>query len=258
VEEDLKLAEVPLEKLVLNPYGLRVRYDRENVEQLAGSIIQNGLAEPLSVIERNGSYLIIDGNYRCLALMHAKWEKPVPVVVEDLTDEQALMRAVIANWHRRNFNFMDKARSVAQLKQKGYSVEAITMQLEFKNPKYFYRFLEFETDVSKEAKAVLESYSRVTWRHSQALVMLKDYPDKQLELAQRIVTEHLTGPEAVREADKILNPEKYVREAKPWICDCCEQEQSPEEGKAIIKLCPKCLGDFEAWRHESGRVAEST
>jgi hypothetical protein len=58
-----------------------------------------------------------------------------------------------------------------------------------------------------------------------------------------------------------LLPDKYKheemkREPKPWVCDCCEQEQSPEEGKAIIKLCPKCLSEFEVWRHE--RVAEST
>lgn len=252
----LNTTEVPLSKLVINPYGLRVYYNPEYVKQLAGSILQNGLAQRLTVIERNGLYPIIDGNYRCLALMHIKWEKPVPVVVEDLTDEQALLKAVVSNWHRRNFNFMDKAHSVAQLKEKGFTAEDITMRLEFKNPKYFYRFLEFETCVTKDAKAVLESYSRVTWRHSQALVMLKDLPDKQLELAQRIVTEHLSGPQAIREADKILNPEKYVHEPKPWVCDCCEKEQDPEEGKTILKLCPSCHAEFEAWRHE--RVAEQT
>jgi len=51
-----------------------------------------------------------------------------------------------------------------------------------------------------------------------------------------------------------VNPKQkkgnYVREPKPWVCDCCEQEQSPEEGKTLIKLCPQCFAEFEAWRHE--------
>jgi ParB/RepB/Spo0J family partition protein len=256
--ENVKFAEVDLEKLVVNPYGLRVRYNEEIVKRLAGSILQNGLANPLIVVEQNGLFPIVDGNYRCLALKYIGWGKPVPVYVETLTDEQALLRAVVANWHRRNFSFMDKARSVAELKKRSFKAEAITMQLEFKDPKYVYRFLEFEENVPENVKRVLESCPRATRRHGEALVMLKDHPDKQLELAQRIVTEHLTGPEALREADKILHPEKYVHEPKPWVCDCCEEEQSPEEGKALIKLCPKCFGDFEAWRHESGRVAEST
>jgi hypothetical protein len=80
--------------------------------------------------------------------------------------------------------------------------------------------------------------------------MLKDYPDKQRELAERIVTEHLTGPEALREADKILHPEKYVRQPKPWTCDCCGEEQPPEEAKTAVVMRPLCYADFEIWKHE--------
>jgi hypothetical protein len=149
---------------------------------------------------------------------------------------------------------MDKARTVRRLREAGLSDLEICARLELAlekgHPgKHFRRLKSFEENVSEEAKMILSVTSdRITARHAHALVMLKECPDKQLELAQRIVTEHLTGPEALREADKILHPEKYMREPKRWVCGLCEKEQDPEETKTKIVLCPTCFGEFQIFK----------
>jgi ParB/RepB/Spo0J family partition protein len=265
VEEDLtleasfSLVDVPIENLVLDPFKLRVRYDDEKVDRLKGSILQMGLLSRLKVWLNKGEYWVVDGNYRLLALKELGWKKiPVELMPEETSHKQALLVAVINNWHREGFTFMDKARSVRRLREAGHSDLEICARLELALEKgypgkQFHRYRSFEEYVPDDVKNVLSVTSdRIRARHAQALVMLKDMPEEQRKLAERIVTEKLTGPEAVREAEKILNPEKYLREPKPWVCDCCEQEQPPEEGKTIIKLCPQCFAEFEAWRHERG------
>ena len=254
--------EVSVDELVYDPFKLRVHVDDAKVSTLKGSIMQVGLLSPLKVWANEGKYWIVDGNYRYIALKELGWRKiPVETLPEGTSRKQAVLIAVISNWHRKNFTFMDKARSVRRLREATYSDLEICARLELRLEKgypgsHFHRLRSFEEHVTEEVKELLSPTSgRITARHGEALVMLKGQPEKQLELAKRIVAEKLSGPQALKEADKMLHPEKYVREPKPWICDCCEKEQSPEEGKTILKLCPECAGEFEVWRLE--RVAQS-
>lgn len=240
------MIEVALSDLV--PFELRAYYDYEVIVRLGGSILQNGLLTPLLVRPKERRYQIIDGNYRFKALRHIGWKKSVPVISKEMSDKEALETYVISNWHRRNFRFQDKARAVKELRNSGFTPEEITIKLEFKHPKSFYQYLDYEEKVSEKVRDVLKSHSRMTRRHGKALLMLRDAPDKQRELAERIVTENLTGPKALREADRILHPEKYERVPKPWKCSLCGKEQSPEETKTKMELCPECCANLLANR----------
>lgn len=236
------MIEVALSDLV--SFELRAYYDYEVIVRLGGSILQNGLLTPLLVTPREGKYQIIDGNYRFKALQHIGWKRPVPVISKEMSDKEALETYVISNWHRKNFRFQDKARAVKELRNNGFTPEEITIKLEFKHPKSFYQYLDYEEKVPEKIRELLKGHPRMTRRHGEALVMLKDLPEKQRELAERIVTENLTGPEALREADKILHPEKYERVPKPWNCSICGKEQSPEETKIKMEICPECYANL--------------
>jgi len=245
------MVEHELDKLVPDPFGLRVHYDDGVVKNLAGSILQNGIVTPLLVRPIDDKYQIIDGNYRYRALKHIGWDKPVPVNTVKMSDEEALLRAVIANWHRKSFGFVDKARAVKKLRDHGLSPEEIAIRLELKHPKSIYHYLGFEEKVSGEAKEIVVSSPRVTRRHGEALAKLVDKPNEQRNLAERIVTEHLSGPKAVREADKILEPEKPESKPKLHRCGLCGLGLRLEEAKKII-LCTKCLDEFTAYLYKKG------
>jgi len=234
------MMEVSLVDLVPDPFGLRVHYDNNVVVNLAGSILQNGITTPLLIRSKNGKYEIIDGNYRYKALKHIGWKKPIPVNSAEMADEEALLRAVVANWHRKGFSFADKAKVVKKLRDHGLSPEEITMRLELKHPKSIYHYLGFEEKVSEEAKEIVVSHPRVTRRHGEALAKLVDKPNEQRNLAERIVTEHLSGPKAVREASKILEPEKH--------------ESKPEPINTGLNIaCPTCQETYELIHVDKGK-----
>lgn len=235
-----------LDKLIADPFGLRVHYDDKVVKNLGGSILQSGVVTPLLVRPQGDKYEIIDGNYRYKALEHIGWKKPVPVNVRELTGQQALIEAVIANWHRKNFRTQDKASAIKKLKTAGLSNEDIAIKLELKNPKSIYHYLSYEEEVSDKTKGIL-SHASVTTRHIKALTKLKEHPDKQHELAELIVTKPLTGPQALTWAKNIVSPKETP--PKPWECELCENKFT-EELKTKVTLCPACAAEFETWKNE--------
>jgi len=252
--------EVSLADILLDPFKLRVHYDSSKVDVLKGSILQVGLLSPLKVWLHEGCYWIVDGNYRYLALKDLGWVKvPVEAMPEGTTYEQALVAAVISNWHREEFYFMDKARSVRRLKEQGIPPLEICARLELPldkgSPGGMYRFYrDFEDYVPDDVKEILSQLvAKITVRHGEALVLLTDHPDKQRELAERIVTQHLSGPKALSWAKNFLNPRpppvecefrdyvmelaKVVKEAPKTSCkDCHIQELCNEYKKAIFEL----------------------
>jgi len=178
---------------------------------------------------------------------------------EGTTYEQALVAAVISNWHREEFFFMDKARSVRRLREAGVSDLEICARLELPLKEGypgtdFHRYRSFEENVPEDVKDLLSPTSgRITVRHGEALVLLRDHPDKQRELAELIVTKGLSGPQALSWAKNFLNPRsppvecefrdyvmdlaKAVREAPKTSCkDCHIQELCQEYKKAIYEL----------------------
>jgi len=206
-----------LDKLVPDPFGLRVSYEDKTIVNLAGSILQNGIITPLLVRPKGEGYEILDGNYRYKALEHIKWEKPVPINSKEMTDEEALLEAVISNWHRRNFSFIDKSNSVEKLEQQGFSEEKICTRLEIKKD-MLNKYLSYKRNIPKEVEGIIVTrYKKITARHAGALVKLRKHPDKQRQLAERIVTEKLDGAVAEREADKALKPPKPEPEFKPEV-----------------------------------------
>ena len=91
--------ELPLASIVPNPDQPRKSFDEDELEELAESIQNNGILQPLVVRERNGSYQIIAGERRYQAAKRAGLTD-VPVVVREVSDEEVLQLALIENLQR--------------------------------------------------------------------------------------------------------------------------------------------------------------
>ena len=117
---------VPVEKLVPNPLQPRRDFPKEALEELAASIREKGVIQPLIVRERpGGTYEIVAGERRWRAAQLAQVHD-LPVVVRDLDDTEVLEVAIIENIQRADLNPVEEAMAYRQLMDRfGHTQEKI-------------------------------------------------------------------------------------------------------------------------------------
>lgn len=106
--------EVTPDRLQANPFQPRRGYEVTALEELAESIRQQGILQPLLVRPAGENYQIILGERRWRAAQQAGLET-VPCIVQEVEDRQALEMALIENLHREDLNAVERARAYQQL-----------------------------------------------------------------------------------------------------------------------------------------------
>src|SRR5690349_3787558 len=107
--------QVPVESIQRNPRQPRENFDFEELENLAGSIREHGVIQPLVVSPgKNGTFTLIAGERRLQAARKAGL-KTVPVVVRHATDQQLLELALIENVQRADLNAIEEAEAYQHL-----------------------------------------------------------------------------------------------------------------------------------------------
>jgi ParB family chromosome partitioning protein len=121
------LREIPIEQLKPNPYQPRKTFVREQLEELAQSIKEKGVLQPLLVRKSAtpGNYEIIAGERRWRAAQIAKLHT-LPAVVKEISDRDALEIGLIENLQREDLNAVEEAGAFLKLTDEfGYSAEQI-------------------------------------------------------------------------------------------------------------------------------------
>ena len=109
-----EIVELSLDELRPNPYQPRKKFDEEKIRELADSIKQFGIIEPLVVVKRKGYYELIAGERRWRAARLAGL-KEVPVVIKDYNDQQIVEIALIENIQREDLNPIEEALAYERL-----------------------------------------------------------------------------------------------------------------------------------------------
>jgi len=106
---------VPIERVVAGRGQPRRKFNEEHLDELAASIRENGILQPLVVIANGGSYELIAGERRLRAAARAGLEK-VPVVIrDDVSDSEMLELALVENLQREDLGPLERARAYERL-----------------------------------------------------------------------------------------------------------------------------------------------
>ena len=105
---------IPLEQIVANPNQPRKYFDPTALAELAASIKERGVMEPIVVRPKNGAYEIVAGERRFRASKLAGLAE-IPAVVREMSDEDALSDALLENFQREDLTVMEKARAIEGL-----------------------------------------------------------------------------------------------------------------------------------------------
>src|SRR5437667_9903409 len=119
-----EIQHVTLDKIVRNPAQPRTQFDPNTIRDLATSIRERGVLQPVLLRPSAGAFQIVAGERRFLAAREAGLET-IPAVVRHFTDRDALLSALLGNVQRQSLNPMDEARaSSRRAKEHGLPREA--------------------------------------------------------------------------------------------------------------------------------------
>ena len=183
-----RIQEIPVGELDPNPDQPRRHFSEESLNQLSGSIREQGVLQPLLVApSRGGRYMIIAGERRYRAGRAAGLET-LPCIVKDIDVIRQREIALIENLQREDLNPIEAAQGIRSLMmQCGYTQEKVSERLGKSRPAVanLLRLLQLPDEVTEMVKDGLLSAG-----HARVLAGISD-PEAQLALARRAVAEGL-------------------------------------------------------------------
>jgi len=180
-----RVQKIAVENLQANPSQPRQHFDKQALEQLAASIRQYGVIQPLVVTPlSDGRYAIVAGERRWRASQLAGLTK-VPAVVRTTKELEQLEIAIVENVQRVDLSPLEQAVSIERLHQQfNMTYEAIAKRLgkATTTVNNIVRLLQLP-----EAAQTALHEQKITEGHARAILALKEWPDKQDELLKSII-----------------------------------------------------------------------
>lgn len=208
---------IDTDKIKPNPYQPRREFDEAKLEDLANSIKQYGVLQPLTVSrvevekEEGGlvtEYELIAGERRLRASKLARVAQ-VPVIIR--VGDTAIMKlelAILENLQREDLNVVDRARAFLRLYTEFKFTHAEIAKKMGKSREYVSNSLRI-LSLSDEILDAL-SQGKITEGHTRPILMLADHPEEQIVLFKEIVYKKIT----VREAEKLARKIAFDRVRK--------------------------------------------
>ncbi|MCA0756372.1 ParB/RepB/Spo0J family partition protein [Paenibacillus sp. N4] len=237
VNDDDKVIEITLSQLRPNPYQPRKTFDEESIKELAESIKQHGVIQPIIVRTVLKGYEIIAGERRFRASQYCG-NKTIPAVVRTFTDQQVMEIALIENLQREDLNAIEVAVAYQALIDKfKLTQEELSMKVGKSRSHIanFVRLLSLPSDIKDNV-----SRGTISMGHARALVGIKD-EKVQKELAEQTVAQEWSVrdlEEAIQKLDTKKQPEQKtaVKQKKrdPYIDHL--EESLRERFKTTVKI----------------------
>ena len=188
VEENKKdVTEIDIDEIRSNPYQPRKTFDSETLNELAKSIEQYGVVQPIIVKKSIKGYELVAGERRTKAAKIAGLKK-IPAIIKDFDDQEMMEIALIENIQREDLNPIDEASSISNIiKLKGYTQEELAKKFG-KSRSYITNSLGL-LRLPDDTKKYVED-NKLSMSHARALSKLDD-TEQINRLANKIVNENL-------------------------------------------------------------------
>ena len=191
-----------------NPYQPRLEFDDEALMDLAQSIRENGLIQPITVREMDGIYQIIAGERRFRALK-LNGAVDVPVLIMDANEVQMAEMALVENIQRENLSAIEEAKSYVEImKYSGLNQSQLALRVGKSQSSIAnkIRLLNLDEDVQEAV-----STKKISERHARALIGLDE--EKQHDALEKIVKKGMT----VAQTEKMLKEQAQPKKEKKKV-----------------------------------------
>lgn len=249
VQDDDKIIELPLKQLRPNPYQPRKHFDEQGIQELAESIKQHGVIQPIIVRSVLKGYELIAGERRFRASQMLGLET-IPAVVRAFTDDQTMEIALIENLQRENLNAIELAQAYQNLMdQLGLTQEELSVKVGKSRSHIanFLRLLNLPDDVKDHV-----SRGTLSMGHARAIAGVKD-PTAVKQLAKSTIDQEWSVrqlEEAIQqmnrnkaktgEKKKMISRDPYIEHLEESLREqfrtTVKIKQTKQKGKGKIEI----------------------
>lgn len=227
VPKDKQVQEIELSKIVPNPYQPRKTFSEESIAELAQTLEQQGLLQPIILRTHEGEdaeYEIIAGERRYRAARSLGWDK-ISAIVEEMDDAKVASLAVIENLQREDLNPIDEAQAYVQLMHSNELTQTELAKQVGKSQSYVankIRLLKLDPKIQE-----LLINKTLTQRHGRALLKLG--ASDQERAAKIIIDRHLN----------VKDTERLVKDIDGFLAEAEKQEdkkKTPKSKKPTVRM----------------------
>lgn len=204
----------------------RKHFDEEKLEELASSIQQHGLIQPIVLRKLKTGYEIVAGERRWRACRIVGL-KEVPCIVKELTDEENMLLAIIENMQREDLNPIEEAEGLKQMIDTyGLTQEQVSYSVGKSRP-YITNSLRL-LKLPEEVRTLTAS-GEISVGHAKALAAVKDR-DKQITLAKKTAKDGLS----VRQIELMAKETKAPARKAPKVKKSADEKKIEEDMKNAL------------------------
>ena len=205
--EQNQIVKIPVENIIPNRYQPRKKFNEETLKELAISIKENGIIQPVIVSNLgNGKYELIAGERRWKAAQLAGIPE-IPAIIRDCSENERLEIALVENIQREDLNPIEEALAYKEILERLSITQDELSQKIGKNRSSITNTLRL-LKLPEYIKEMLIT-GVLTEGHARAILALEDV-DKMIAFADYIIQNNLSVREAENEVKKFLEKEKYV------------------------------------------------
>lgn len=246
VSDDDKIVEVSLKELRPNPYQPRKNFDHESIQELAESIGQHGVIQPIIVRKVLKGYEIIAGERRYRA-SEVAGKKTIPTVIRSFTDQQVMEIALIENVQRENLNALEVATAYQALMEEFKMTQEELATKVGKSRSHIANFLRL-LSLPDEVKEYV-SRGTLSMGHARSLVSVKK-EEMIIALANKAIEQSWNVrqlEEAVQNIDKKKedSAKSKTKKSDPYLVDVEETLRDRFQTTVKIKHSQKDKGKIE-------------
>ncbi len=230
----LGVRHIPIDRIEANPDQPRTRFDPAALDELAASIREHGILQPVLVrpIESTNRYQLVAGERRWRAATAAGLST-IPALIEELDDDTALEIAIIENLQREDLSPLEEAVMYDRMvKEHGYSIRRLAQKLG-KDKGYLENRLRL-AGAPPEIQALV-SVRKDTISHAYELLKVED-PKKRRRLAEQVAAGELTLVKLRERVEARRRPRRAADKPAPAEAASAapEAEVSPAETAAAV------------------------
>ena len=195
--KDERFAEIEVEDLKPNPFQPRLKFDDQTIDELAQSIKETGIVQPVIVVPEEDHYKIIVGERRWRAAQRAGLRK-IPVLIRNIPKDKELEVSLIENIHREELNALEIARAYQRLiDDHGYALHDLADKVgkDRSSVTNYIRLLKLPAEIQDRL-----TDGSISMGHARAMLALEDTAT-QLFCCRQVIDRGLS----VRNTEALVN-----------------------------------------------------